>query len=279
METQIYNNNNLNSLKEDSEIPLHTHKYFEQDNYLICSVCGKKKLNLVRSKKREDVFVGRRDDGKKYSVRSHRKNFFMPDVWNNLMKNLSTEKARFTCEVMINTGARINEARHIEERDIDYERNTLRLRVVKKKGRKSGEDRSGPRTIPISSQFARKLKKVFRTLPPGSSLGNNIDQKTNLFLSTCALNIAIKKTLKKMGREDYYMYSTHNIRKTHGNWLKILGSLRIMNVDAMEICLRLGHDYNTFLNHYGSSSVMDNKDVALAMQILGDLYQTRKYNY
>jgi len=40
----------------------------------------------------------------------------------------------------------------------------------------------------------------------------------------------------------------------------------------MEICLRLGHDYNTFLSNYGSSGVMSNEDVQIAKQILGDLY-------
>jgi len=59
------------------------------------------------------------------------------------------------------------------------------------------------------------------------------------------------------------MYSAHSIRKTHGNWLKILSNLRMINCDTSEICLRLGHDYNTFLHDYGSSGVMDSKDVML----------------
>jgi hypothetical protein len=82
----------------------------------------------------------------------------------------------------------------------------------------------------------------------------------------------MKKALKQIHPE-WYMFSAHNIRKTHGNWLKIMGDLRIMEVSATEICLRLGHDYNTFLKDYGSSGVMDNKDIMLIREILGDLYR------
>ena len=220
-----------------------------------------KTLELKQTDK-EDLLVGTRTDGKKYSVRRHRKNYFMPDVWNDMLKNLS-ERAQLTANVLIQTGARINEARHIEARDIDYERNTIRLRVTKTKARKKGEERGSPRTIPMNSQFIKKLKKHFKDKEPHTKIG---------ILSTPAFNIALKKSLKDNGVEDYYMYSAHNIRKTHGNWLKILSNLRMINCDASEICLRLGHDYNTFLKDYGSSGVMDTKDVLQVKEIFGDLY-------
>ena len=61
------------------------------------------------------------------------------------------------------------------------------------------------------------------------------------------------------------MFSTHNIRKTHGNWLKALGK------DALEICTRLGHDYNTFIKSYGSPDIYSFKDKGNMRMILGDL--------
>jgi integrase len=219
-----------------------------------------KSLTLEKSDK-EDLLVGIRTDGKKYSVRKHRKSYFMPDIWLKLIENLS-KKGKLTAEVLIQTGARINEVRNIEERDIDYERNTIRLRVTKTKARKKGEERGSPRTIPINSHFIKKLKKEFK------------DKQGKIgILSTPAFNIALKKSLQKINVEDYYMYSAHSIRKTHGNWLKILSNLRMINCDTSEICLRLGHDYNTFLHDYGSSGVMDSKDVMLIKKILGDLYE------
>jgi integrase len=219
-----------------------------------------KSLELKKTEK-EDLLMGIRSDGKKYSVRKHRKSFFMPDIWNELLNNLS-KKGKLTAEILIQTGARINEARNIEERDVDYDRNTIRLRVTKTKARKKGEERGSPRTIPINSRFIKQLKKYFK----------DKENKKLEILSTPAFNIALKKSLKKIGKDDYYMYSAHSIRKTHGNWLKILSNLRMINCDASEICLRLGHDYNTFLKDYGSSGVMDTKDVLLIKQIFGDLY-------
>jgi len=221
-------------------------------------------LDLVPSINKEGLMQGIKKDGKKYSVRKHRKGYLMPDVWIKFREALTSERAKLTADALIQLGCRINESRYIEERDIDYERNTLRLRITKTKAKK-GEKWGKPRTIPISTQFTKKLKKIFATMP-GKPLP---------MLSTPAFNIALKKALTKIDYPEPWMISAHNIRKTHGNWLKIMGNLRIMDIDASEICLRLGHDYNTFLKDYGSSGVMDNKDIMLIQRILGDLYQRR----
>jgi len=220
-----------------------------------------KKMDLTATDK-EGLRVGTRTDGKKYSVRTHRNSFIMPSDWTPFMNALKSERAKLTAETLIQLGGRINEVRNIEERDVDFERNTIRLRVTKCKATK-GEEVGKPRTIPVNSIFIKKLKKHFAALPPGSKIG---------ILSTPGFNINMKKALKKIEHPEPHMLSAHNIRKSHGNWLKILGNLRIMNIDASEICLRLGHDYNTFLAHYGSSSVFDSKDVQIAKNILGDLY-------
>jgi len=203
-------------------------------------------------------------DGRKYSVRENRMKFFMPDIWLKFKEALGSKRAKFTAEVLIQLGCRINEARHIENRDVDYERNTLTLRVTKCKAKK-GETKGKPRTIPINSDFAKQLKKYFST---GHS-------KLNI-LSTCGFNIALKKSLQKIGVKDYYMYSAHNIRKSHGFWLKVMSHLRLMDIDAAEICLRLGHDFQTYLLSYGSPGILNNQDVMIVQQVLGDLYQARR---
>lgn len=247
-----------------NQIPIHKHEYRRKGNYDICRICGKRKL-VLRQSKDEGRLYGIREDGKKYSVREHRMAWFMPDIWLKVMDNLPSVKSRRTADVLIQTGARINEARHIEKRDIDWERNTLKLRITKTKARK-GERKGKPRTIPISSQFTKKLKKYFK---------KSSDRKSINLLTASAFRLALKQALKKINdpNNPYYMFSCHNIRKTHGNWLKIMGNLRIMNIDPSEICLRLGHDYNTFLKDYGSSGVFGNKDVMLVKKIWGDLYQ------
>ena len=238
----------------------HIHNYKEQGNYEICS-CGKQRLKLKRIN--EDLLQGKTKEGKKYSVRSNRMSFFMPEIYEKFYNQLPGDRAKRTAEVLLQSGARMNEARHIKKSDIDWDRNTIKLRVTKTKARKSGEERGKPRTIPMNSEYIKKLKKFFKDQDDEASIN---------ILSTCAFNIAIKINLQKIGVKDYYMYSAHNLRKTHGNWLKILSNLKMIQCDPMEICLRLGHDYNTFLKDYGSSGVMNTSDVLIAKRRLGDLY-------
>jgi len=236
----------------------------EGENSISGEVAEVKSLRLnLQDSEHEGLQVGTRKDGRKYSVREHRMNFLLPEHWRNFINSVRSKKAQLTFETLIQTGARINEARHITNDDCDYERNTIKLRVTKTKAKK-GETKGKPRSIPVNSKFMKQLRKHFSEKQSGEVIG---------ILSTPAANLALKAHLEKSGVKDFYMYSIHSIRKTHGNWLKIMGNLGLMNVDAMEICLRLGHDYNTFLSNYGSSSVMDNRDVQIIKNVLGDLYQ------
>lgn len=197
-----------------------------------------------------------RSNGNPYTNRTNRDRFFYPNEWMKFFDALKSNQ-KITFDVLINTGARINEARHIKVGDIDFERNTILLRVTKVKAKK-GEKNPRPRTISISNQFSRKLKGYIKGLNNEEYIG---------VLSTPAAHIALKKTLQEIGIKDWYMFSIHNIRKTHGNWLKALG------IDGAEICTRLGHDYNTFLRAYGSPDIFNFKDKQNMRLILGDLYQ------
>jgi len=80
----------------------------------------------------------------------------------------------------------------------------------------------------------------------------------------------LKRVLQKANIKDYYNFSLHNIRKTHGNWIRALG------VPADEVCLRLGHNYETYLTHYGSASVFNNSDIVIINNILEGLYRERR---
>ncbi len=89
-------------------------------------------------------------------------------------------------------------------------------------------------------------------------------------LSAPALNIAMKKALIKAGIEDFYMFSLHNVRKTHGNWLMA------HDVHMANICKRLGHDANTFLSAYASADIFTDKDRVEIAIILGDLIKEKE---
>jgi len=222
---------------------------------------GKVKPSLSLSQSQySDVRVGTRKNGRSYSVRDNRDRYFFPSEWIKFFDGLK-ENQKMTFEFLINTGARIKEAINVKVQDIDIPNKRLILRVTKVKAAKK-ERAPRPRQLSISSSFARRLNKYIKdkNLQDNDLLG---------LLKPSSAHDALKNGLVRAGIKDWYMFSLHNIRKTHGNWLKALG------IDGAEICTRLGHDYNTFLKAYGSSDVFTLRDKQDIRLILGDLYQQR----
>lgn len=217
----------------------------------------RRKESLSLKRVGEGLQVGIKSDGKKYSVRDDRSRYFFPEEWFNFYNSLR-EINKPIFDVLINTGARIEEALHIKPKNFDWERNNLTLRVTKLKARK-GERIGKPRTFSISSQFARKMRKYIND--------NNIKDDDKLFkITQQAVYQLLRRKLQQLGFKDWQQFSLHNIRKTHGNYLKAL------EIDSAEICYRLGHDLNTFIKHYGSANVFDRKDKIGMTKILGDIY-------
>lgn len=204
----------------------------------------------------EGLKVGFKKDGTKYSVRDDRSRFFFPNEWISFIDTIKPEK-KILFESVLQTGGRIEEVLNLKPRDFDWTRNNLTLRVTKIKARK-GESIGKARTLPVSSQFTRKVR--------GYISRNNIKDDDFLFpVSKQSVWQMMRRKLKGVVKDDWN-FALHNIRKTHGNWLKAL------EVPAEEICTRLGHDYNTYLKHYGSPNIFDRKDKMLMIKILGDVY-------
>ena len=234
----------------------------------------KERLPLQEISEKPGLKFGIKSDGKKYTVRDYRNSYFFPDDWKNFMKQIKEDK-QFIFEVLINTGARIEEALCIRVRDIRWDRNYLTLYVTKIKAKKK-ETKPIPRDIIFSSEFGRKLKRYINE--------NNLKEEDYLFLNnsktyptrkdlknetkskSVAVSQMMKRAMKNSGIKDYWNYSLHNIRKTHGMWLKAL------DVKFEEICKRLGHDANTYLKHYGSADIFNRQDRQEMIKILGDIY-------
>jgi len=234
---------------------VHEHKYEDKGDCFKC-ICGKIKLKLIKTEK-EGLRFGIKSDGIKYSIRDDRSRFFYPEEWIRFINSIKKTK-QLLFEILIQTGARIEEALNIKPKDFDWERNNITLRVTKIKARKN--ERVGKaRTFPVSSQFIRKAKNYINE--------NKIKDDSFLFTTTKqAAWQLLRRSLKKAKIKDDWNFGLHNIRKTHGNWLKAL------EISAEEICLRLGHDFNTYLKHYGSPNIFDRKDKMLMIKILGDVY-------
>lgn len=207
-----------------------------------------------------DIKVIIKSDGKKYSNRIDRRRFFFPSEWNGFIKQVKNERNRLLFEFMLNTGSRIDEALHIRPCDFDFERGNVRLWKTKTKAKK-GEKQGKPRTISLSTEFSKKMKHYC----------SNKENEAFLWMTSLNnINQILKRKLIKSGIKDYYNFSTHNIRKTHGMYLKALG------IDVGEICTRLGHDYNTYIQHYGSADVFNDKDMRQIKELLGDLYMRNR---
>jgi integrase len=214
-----------------------------------------KRLTLA-STSEEGLRVGTRKDGRKYSVRDDRGRYFWPNEWKTFFDSLK-EDQKPIYDMLINTGARIEEALNIKPKDFDWERNNLTLRVTKRKASK-GERVGKPRTFQISSQFARRMRVYIRK--------EKIGDDELLFKKTTQGVYQLMRNRLKKQLKDWYNFSLHNIRKTHGNYLKAL------DIDSGEICYRLGHDLNTFIKHYGSANIFDRNDKVGMIKILGDVY-------
>ena len=185
---------------------------------------------------------------KKYYLKVDRKAFLYPNELINML-DLMSEKQTYTVKILINTGARINEARHIIKKDIDFDRKNMTL-VHTKVRAKLGETRPSPRKIPISTDFSKYIKR-------------NINKHT--VLSTKHTGLILKKYSKEVGVKSWKDMSAHNLRKTFGSWMLALG------VDGFKLAQHLGHAPDELRKSYASPDIFSEKDKMLMLNILGDL--------
>jgi len=225
----------------------------------------KKSLTLTPVPNMEGLFVGIKKDGKPYSVRKDRHSYFFPDMWNKLMQVMNPNQKDFFDGLLI-SGARIDEWLHCRPKDFNWEQKTLNLYVTKVKAKKKQSKILGgqSRQFNMSSQYIRRIRSYIRR--------NNIKDEDYLFKMTKqnAWQL-LRRKLQKIEVKDHWQYSLHNIRKTTGMWFKTV-QRRGRDLDSDEICMRLGHDHNTFLKHYGSPSIFTDNDRDKMIDILGDVY-------
>jgi len=243
----------------------------------------KKRLSLTPVSGKNGLFIGTKSDGTPYSVRRDRHRYFFPEEWVKFLAAIKEEK-RFLFETLVQTGARIEEGLNIRVRDYDIERNTVTLHVTKSKAKKGQTKEIGgmPRGFGMSSQYMKLLKKhiyshklkyddyLFVTPPEGFE-GTDRETKKKFFAGNkVAVQQVFKRGLKKAGLVPWE-FSLHNIRKTHGMWLKASMPYS-REITESEICMRLGHDMNTYIKHYGSPSRFNERDKNMILKLLGDVY-------
>lgn len=239
-----------------------------------------KKLILSPSKK-EGVYIGTKKDGKEYSVRRDRHRYFFPDEWNSFINTIKNKKHKFFFLTLLHTGARIMEALNIKHEDIDMERQTITLKVVKqRKAKKNFAGTGKSRTFFISSNFLSEYKSFIRNnkinskeyiflknekLPKNYDALNNDEKRQYYFSAIVSYSKMLKTKLKLAGIPDWFNFSPHNIRKTYGMWM------RTYNKELAELCYRMGHDMDTYIAHYGSSLIFSDEERRKINKIMGNV--------
>lgn len=224
--------------------------------------------NLKPVKGKPGLYEKIKDNGIKYTVRADRNRYFFPDEWKKFRNCLKDGEQKLIFDILLQTGARIDEALHLTPSDIHQHNNTITLRVTKVKSKKGESKTLGgkKRNFSVDSKFMKRLKKYIKE--------NNIQPDERIIKKTKqGVFELFKRKLKKANLPEWE-FSLHNIRKTHGMWLKTV-QRRGEDLDMSEICMRLGHDYPTFLNHYGSPSIFTDQDRDKIIDILGDIYKLR----
>lgn len=227
----------------------------------------KGRLSLTAVKGKDGLFEGIKSDGKKYTVRKDRHRYFFPDEWLKFISYLKEDK-KILFETILQTGGRIEEVLNLKPKDFIWDNNSITLRVTKSKASKGESKLLGgrQRAFSVSSQYIRKLRKYIRE--------NKISDNSLLFpITKQGVSQLFKRTLNKAGLNEWE-FSLHNIRKTSGMWLKTV-QRRGVDLDVSEICMRLGHDHNTFLKHYGSPSIFTDQQRDKIVDIIGDVYKLR----
>jgi integrase len=257
----------------------HRHDFSQVGNYLICK-CGKKILSLEHTGK-ENLRIGKKDNGRGYSVRLSRKRYFFPDEWTNFIKQFKNKTHRFFFLTCLHTGGRIMEVLNLRYRDIDETRETVTFSIVKQRKAKKNFYATGKtRGFFVSSEFISEYKSLIRgktinkehyifldneNLPKNYSELDNEERKKYYVSKVVSYSNMLKRKLRNAGIKDYYNFSPHNIRKTYGMWM------RTFNKEMAEICYRMGHDVNTFIAHYGSSLIFTEDERRKISSIFGDV--------
>jgi len=226
-----------------------------------------KRLSLTPVPGKEGLFEGIKSDGTRYTVRADRHRYFFPEEWIKFL-GVIKEKKIIIFETLLQTGGRIDEVLHLKPKDFIWDNNSVTLRVTKSKASKGESKILGgqARAFGVSSRFIRRLRKYLRD--------NKINDDDLIFpVTPQSVTRLFKRGLKKAELKEWE-FSLHNIRKTSGMWLKTV-QRRGVDLDVSEICMRLGHDHNTFLKHYGSPSIFTDQQRDKIVEILGDVYKLR----
>jgi integrase len=234
-------------------------------------------LSLTRIS--EGLRSGIKKNGIKYTVRDDRRRYFFPGEWEKFMGQITNKEHRFFFLTLLHTGGRIMEVLNLKHENIDVERGTITFTMVKqRKANKNAYAIGKSRGFFVASNYIKEYKSFTRgktinpkdyiflnNLPENYESLNNKEKQKYFSSKKISYSAILKSKLKKVGIQDYYNFSPHNIRKTYGMWM------RTFNKEMSELCYRMGHDIDTYMAHYGSSLIFNDEERRKIAQIFGDV--------
>lgn len=188
-----------------------------------------------------------------YKVRKDRNDIFYPYQWQRFEDTFKKDRSKYAIfDSMINLGGRIDEHLHIRPKDLIDHGFQVHLWKTKTKAKK-GETEGKPRSPGVPPSHFSRMRKYAKGLRPHDYIFHN--PKDPMKPMTSMAVYSLFKAHLKLADLDPDKFSLHNIRKTHGRWLSAIG------YDPAKICIRLGHDMNTYIKHYSNPIPFTDADV------------------
>lgn len=212
--------------------------------------------------------MGRDYKNKLYRKKENPKRFFYPQEWLRVMNSVENDYHKFWLELLLHTGARINEVRNIKVENINFDKE--QIFIAKPKGGRGKE-----RTIQISTYLRNRIVNFVKKNKLKDTdyimVRENGKQVTTQFITGADPKNnkygLIKMACKKAGINDWRDFSAHNIRKTTEMWLVAL------NINHLAIVAHIGHSTDVASNFYVSTQLFTSEDKSLIKTILGNLLQ------
>lgn len=199
------------------------------------------------------LMMGKPITKKVYTKKSNPKRFFFPAEYNKFLHTISNPNHKFWLEFLLHTGMRYHEAKGVEVRDINFQRDMILV-----KNAKGGHGQQ--REIIISNYLSSRIAAYIKI----KNLGK-LD--TLKFPSIQFAERLIKKQCTLAGINDQTNFSCHTFRKTLENWLVAL------NINIFDIQQHMGHTLDVAHVHYIANQYITQDDKVLIRSILGNLFQ------
>jgi integrase len=200
--------------------------------------------------------IGRDVKLRAYTRKTDPKRFFYPKEYLKILSLINNEEHKFWVEFLVHTGMRINEARNVSVKDIEFEKGLILVTKPKRSLGRSGKERN----LEMSTYLKNRTLSYIKS----KNLGKNDNFN---FPSTQYFDRMLKEYAKSADISDAHNFSAHNCRKTLETWCAAG-----LNVNPLPLSYFMGHSIDIAAMHYVGLSMLRQEDKTLIKTILDDLF-------